>query len=142
MGYSLIGDIQAEIDKLEDCSFLPDQDGRGLILKLAEKFSFDLDQRWIWDSNRSGEIYDYNNGPDRWKTVFRELLSRFSDRIFLVVSDDEFYPWKALQCKRDDCINLLSELPSFEYFIFDEFMKTVVFDTHHNCLVIFEPVTF
>ena len=52
MGYSLIANIQAEIDKVKDCDFLPDEEGGKLIVRLAEKFSFDLGQRWLWDSSR------------------------------------------------------------------------------------------
>jgi hypothetical protein len=142
MGYSLSDNMQAVIDKMKDCNFLPDEEDRKLIVKLAEKFSFDLGQRWLWDSTRQSETYDYNNNPGQWETIFRELLSRFADQIFLVVSDDEFYPWKVLQCKKDECVNLLNELPYFELFIFDDFMKTVVFDTHHNCLIVSEGSAF
>ena len=136
MNKTLLKDIQVEIDKIKDCDFIPDEESARLILNLVDIFSFDIRQCWMWDNKRDAETYDYSDSS--WEPVLQGLLNKFDRMIFLVVTDDDFFPWTALRLKKDDCINLLGELPSFEYFIFDDAMKAVVFETHHNSFILFE----
>jgi hypothetical protein len=133
---TLLKDIQIEIGKINDCDFLPDEESAKLILHIADLFSFDIRQRWMWDNKRGSEIYDCSDSP--WEPVLQRLLSGFDGMIFLTVTDDDFFPWKVLHLKKNDLVNLLLELPGFEYFLFDRTMKYVVFETHHNSFLVFE----
>jgi hypothetical protein len=136
MNKTLFKDIQVEIDKIKDCVILPDDEGNKLTLSLVDIFLFDIRQCWMWDNKHYAEKYDYSDS--QWEPVLQGLLNKFNRMIFLVVTDDDFFPWKVLRLKKDDLLNLLGELPSFEYFIFDDAMKAVVFETHHNSFILFE----
>lgn len=136
MNKTLLKDIQVEIKKITGCAILPDDEGNKLILSLVDIFSFDISKCWMWDNKHYAEIHDCSGSP--WEPVLKGLLTKFNRWILLVVTDDEFFPWKVLHLKNDDCITLLRELPNFEYFIFDDTMKAVVFETHHNSFILFE----
>ena len=140
MDESLLRNIQAVIGKMEDCYFIPAERGEKLIQNVAEKFSLDIRQLFLWDNKNYSEIFDYSTS-DQWEPILRKLLARFNDRIFLVVSNEGLFPWKVLNFKASDCISLLTELPFFEYFLFDESMKNIIFDTHHNSLILFKQDT-
>ncbi|HWK02140.1 MAG TPA: hypothetical protein VNS58_00815 [Puia sp.] len=138
MANSLTKDIEDAIGRETiDCDFIPDENGTQLIIRLAEKFSFEIKQLFMWANKNPAEVYDYQKTPNQWEHLLLRSLANFSDRIFLVVTNEDFFPWKVLDCKKDNCIKLLTELPYFEYFIFDDSMDYVLFDTHDNALILF-----
>jgi hypothetical protein len=47
----------------------------------------------------------------------------------------EYYPWPVFHCANTMLLPLLTDLRFFEYFVFDESMNCVLFDTHHNELL-------
>ena len=66
------------------------------------------------------------------------MLRGFPGNIYLVVTNEQHYPWLVIAMPAGDVQGLLLELPYFEYFVFDDAMERVVFDTHHNSLILCE----
>jgi hypothetical protein len=118
-------------------SYVSEEKAVQLIRDLAAQFSFDVTKLFIWANKNLHSIYEYGDDPEKWKETLRDLLDRFDEDIFIVVSNEVFYPWRILNCRKQGLPELLQELPSFEYFIFDSSLQYVVFDTHDNFFVDF-----
>jgi hypothetical protein len=54
----------------------------------------------------------------------------------LFVTDDSPQPWPAFVGPVSELLLLIAEQPYFEYFLVDPCLEWVVFDTHHNELVV------
>jgi hypothetical protein len=119
-----------------DCSFIEETDAKNIVENLCKKFCFDLSKRYLWADVRIKEKITYNNDIEDWEVLLSTLLQNFDERVYLVVTDDEFYPWAVFDCKRDIVIDILKEQQYFEFFIFDKPMKYVLFDTHENELLL------
>ncbi len=115
--------------------FLQDDESNSLIEKLAAIFSFDLEERWLWEQVvfEDCAYYDYE-GAD-WDKVMELLLSDFQNKIYLAITDDEDYPWKLMECDKASAISLLNQQRLFEFFIFDDSFDKIIFDTHENLLI-------
>ncbi|XFC37374.1 hypothetical protein ACEF39_000339 [Stenotrophomonas indicatrix] len=64
------------------------------------------------------------------------LLADVRGEICLVASDERASPWPVWALRPGEVIPLLSELPFFEYFLVLDGGATLLFDTHHNTLVV------
>ena len=117
--------------------FVSDEKAAQLIRDLAGKFSFDISALFIWANKNLHTIYEYGDDLEKWEGALRDLVDRFDEDIFIAVSNEVFYPWQILSCRKEGVVELLRELPPFEYFIFDSSLQYVVFDTHDNFFVDF-----
>ncbi len=107
--------------------------------ELAARFLGDSPSRWWWDSLKSDPvIVPYND-----EEVF-DLLQRIlpSSEILFIPTDDEEGQWPVYTGSVSAVINMVMELQFFEYFIADKGYNWVVFDTHHNSLVIAGDLPF
>ncbi|WP_133817310.1 hypothetical protein [Tahibacter aquaticus] len=59
-----------------------------------------------------------------------------SEEIYLVATDDQLAPWPVFVCCRHDVRGVLADMPFFEYFISTMDCSVLIFDTHHNELVL------
>lgn len=126
--------IQEQVYNLNlEFKYINNDESEHILQLLARKFNFDLENRWLWDGNLKSKVQSYSND---WEYLLKLELSDLSDSIFICPSDDEFYPWPLFKGPKDQVIELLKSLYFFEYFIFDERMNKVLFDTHHNTLVV------
>ncbi len=128
--------LKEEIKKLQnemglDVSLI--NDSSKTLNLLFEIFELDTERLYLWESKK-GEKFDYSQ--DSWVSVLKNQLADFEEVLYLVVTDDEFPPWLVYKCKKGDLLKLLPELRFFEYFLFDERMKKVVFDNHHNQFIV------
>src|SRR6201996_8389528 len=130
MDKSLIDQIEIAIKEDNiNCKLISNNIGDKLVLDLTEKFSFDLNNLFIWTQKGASEFYDYSGGEFQWDNLLQSLLDNFMESIYLCVTNEENFPWQVLQCNKNECIKLLTSLPYFEYFIFDASMSFVLFDT-------------
>jgi hypothetical protein len=129
--------IQTAIGGKQEVYFVSDEKAAQLTKDLAAKFSFDLSRLFIWANKDLHTVYEYGDDHEKWLTTITELIDRFDEEIFLAVTDEDFYPWKILTGNKQVILNLLQDLPPFEYFIFDASLQYVVFDTHDNFFVDF-----
>ena len=92
-----------------------------------------VDLRWEQVEFENSVYYDYE-GAD-WDKLMEFLLSDFQNKIYLAITDDEFYPWKLLECDKASVVHLLNQQQLFEFFIFDDSFDKIIFDTHENLLI-------
>jgi hypothetical protein len=119
-----------------DCKYIQEPVAKTLIEKLADRFSFNLNYRWLWDNGHSAISQRYDNNYSEWEAQLSLLLQNFETRIYFAVTGDEFHSWPIFDCPQDLLIEILKEQTPFEYIVFDESMKYVLFDTHHNELIL------
>ncbi len=142
MDKSLIEDIEKTISREKmQCNFIADDQAAQLIQTLAAKFSFDTNQLFMWSNRKFSEAHSYQGDPNRWEPLMEALLGKFNEQLFLVVTDEEYFPWNVLKCSKDACIKLLKAQRYFEYFIFDASMGFVLFDTHDNSFILFRSAS-
>lgn len=66
----------------------------------------------------------------------KALLTSAQGEIQLIVSDERPPPWPVWSLQPSALVPLLGELPFFEYAVVLEGGATLVFDTHHNTLLV------
>lgn len=101
---------------------------------VASRFVEDPSCLWWWESllGVSQSIEYHGDGLKLLST----LLAARSGELTLFVTDEQRPPWMALRGSRDALIELLGDHQSFEYFVVDDSLDWIIFDTHHDCLVI------
>lgn len=102
---------------------------------VAEAFVQDRDSLWWWDAlavRSASDSYGENDGLAR----VQDMLNGLAGRLFVVVTDDERPPWLGVRGKLQPLLMMLREHHFFEYFIVDESVSWILFDTHHNTLVL------
>ncbi|MCW8344395.1 hypothetical protein M8V13_22865, partial [Stenotrophomonas sp. SG1] len=77
--------------------------------------------------------YDYR---DEGLSSLAELLLEVNGEMCLVDTDERAKPWPIWTLQASELIPLLGELPFFEYFVVLDGGATLLFDTHHNALVV------
>jgi hypothetical protein len=127
--------ITASAQKGRDCTLLSDKPAAALLHALSKKFDFNYQQRWIWENLQPVIVKKYDQSPAVWRAAVFSFLEKFDRRLYLVATDEEYYPWPVFHCANTMLLPLLTDLRFFEYFVFDESMNCVLFDTHHNELL-------
>lgn len=132
--------LRQEVAKRPRLTELKPGDAMALCEKVAAAFVSEPSSTWWWDSLR-GPAERISYAPSDGLDVIRRLIGNDDLHVFLVATDDNPRPWPAFSGRLSDILELLGELPSFEFFIADERPSWVVFDTHHNSLVVCGTVT-
>lgn len=136
MAYKLIGEIAAALRDIPSGQMVPAEEAHALITSMAGKYGIDLDTLFPWEK-LEGIVYPYGD-PSGWGLLLSSMLGVFSGDVWLAVTDEQHYPWPVVKLPAGEVQHLLLELPYFEYFVFDDAMERVVFDTHHNSLILCE----
>jgi len=103
---------------------------------VAAAFVREPNCRWWWETlavPASAHPYDLEIDGLRW---VEQLLGTFSGPFTLVITDDQFPPWEAVRGSLDGLVAMVGDHRCFEYFIVDDSLSWILFDTHHNDLVI------
>lgn len=79
------------------CTLLQEKDANLLVKNLANSFHLDLSQRYLWQGVEAAAM-SYSEDATVWMSLLLEQLDEFQEQIYLVVTDDEFYPWPVLNC--------------------------------------------
>ncbi len=116
-------------------SFLPDRERSLLIFNIADKFKLDIDRFFIWEDVKTLGHLGYSD-PIEWENRLNKYLKDFQKEIFVVITDENFYPWPVFKCRKQDLVRILENQRHFEYFLFDSLQQRLLFDTHHNTLVL------
>lgn len=110
-----------------------------LLDKVARIHVSDACTRYWWSSlKHQAEATEYGSDTASWRHAFDRHVQKMGgeeDELLLAITDDEDRPWPVIAVAKDRLLNLLLELPFFEYFVFEKSCNHVVFDTHHNTLV-------
>lgn len=118
-----------------DCYSVQESSAKNMLENLANVFSFDLSNKYLWENAYIKEEIAYADSSE-WEVFLSALLRNFNERVYLVVTDDNFYPWPVFDCKAESIVDILKEQQYFEFFIFDKSMKYILFDTHANELLL------
>jgi hypothetical protein len=137
MERDLLDDITTALDGVPSWRVLPAEEATGLLDRLAARYGMDPGKASMWEMPGARALYPYDL-PGSWELMLGSLLDIFSDVVYLVVTDGVAAPWPVIALPPGYLLGLLPELPGFEYFVFDEAMERVVFDTHQGELVVFE----
>jgi hypothetical protein len=115
-----------------DCYEVQTTDAINLIENLAYTFCFDLSKRYLWEGALVKERNSYKNDNTYWEMLSSLLFPNFGNRVYLVITDDDFFPWPVFDCKKEAVADILKVHQYFEFFIFDKSMQKILFDIHDN----------
>jgi hypothetical protein len=137
---SLDKDLQDSIARFvssgdADLTILAEAQAASLVGEVAERFVDDPNALWWWDS-LAEESWQIAYGDTDGLEQIERLLEKETTPVYLVVTDDEHPPWLVVRGGLSEIIALLREQRVFEFFIVDESRSWVIFDTHHNCLIV------
>ena len=117
--------VTRELERLES---------HNLVESVGRRFVRDVRQVWWWDSLKNeSELLIY--GESDGLAVVEELIPD-DEKVWLVVTDDEARPWPVFAGKFSGILEILRESGFFEYFLVGEQLGWIVFDTHHNVLLV------
>ncbi len=108
----------------------------GLLQSLASRHGIDPCLVYWWAGKASADQTIQYDGSDEGLSCLADLLAEANNEICLVASDERALPWPVWTLQVSELIPLLGELPFFEYFVVLDGGATLLFDTHHNTLVV------
>lgn len=117
-------------------SFIEPEEANRMIKGLFRIFNLDVNQLFVWEDFKGHIVFNkYGDKSKIWNASLDKFIFDFQNDIFVAVTNEEYYPWPILSCKKADIVSILNEQSYFEYFIFDSKMDKIIFDTHHNTLM-------
>jgi hypothetical protein len=133
MDPTLVVQVEA-LSSTRGMKLLSPESTRDVVERMAAKFSVDRSRLWWWEGIQSARSFPY--APDEELQALGRLMSSHSNALTLIVTDDQPPPWIAVSGPWTSLLHLLQETRHFEFFVLDETLNWVVFDTHHNELVV------
>ncbi len=104
-------------------------------MEVARRFGFSVRQVWWWEHLPSPtESLAYSDGCEGLR-LLSTVLPAGTQRAYLFATDDDPPPWLCVSGPPHALLDLVAQLRFFEFFIVDDGMTWIVFDTHHNTLV-------
>ncbi|WMJ67573.1 hypothetical protein [Stenotrophomonas sp. 24(2023)] len=107
-----------------------------LLDALAARHGIDSRRTFWWAGAPLMDREIQYDGSEEGLSCLRALLADVRGEIYLVASDERASPWPLWALEPSEVIPLLGELPFFEYFLVLDGGATLLFDTHHNTLVV------
>jgi hypothetical protein len=138
----LVQSIRAYVNRHPALTVLRAEEAERLRLAVAQSFELPAARCWWWECIPASHAFvDYPSGDvSAWRDRMQEMLSADDQPLWLFVTDDELPPWICVTGSRDSLIEMLMELPYVEYFIVNQQLSRILFDTHHNRLIAHERV--
>lgn len=104
---------------------------------MAALHGIDGDRVYWWAGlSRPPRRVPYEDGSAGLALLNEVLATLPLEEVVLVATDEAPQPWPMWVLRRGELIALLEALPFFEYFVAAPDGRTLVFDTHHNELLI------
>ena len=135
MDTELISEIRIWIDKVKNFRELNKSEAFNAVEAVAKKYIGNRNQTWWWESLKHKSVtikYDDSDGL----MLLEKIVGNDNAEVIFVVTDDEPEPWAVFQGNFRSIIQVISEQRFFEYFITDQNYSWLIFDTHHNSLVV------
>jgi hypothetical protein len=113
---------------------LDEKTAEAVAKRVVERFVIDSDRTWWWESLRDvTEVVSYEgeNGLER-------LAERIGTEpnVYLLATNEQAKPHGVLAGPLDALLQLFGESSFFEFAIIDAAFRWVIFDTHHNTLIV------
>ncbi len=102
---------------------------------VAEKYIKNRTNTWWWEELSQQSItinYDDSDGL----SLIKKIVNDDNASVKLFITDDETEPWPVFQGKFKEIFDAISEQRFFEYFITASDFSWLIFDTHHNSLIV------
>lgn len=116
-----------------------DEDGAAPIAeRVARRHVNDRSRRWWWESIEQPTLIADYGSADGLATI-RSWLEPRTDWLELVVTDDQSPPWIGLEGSRDSVLEAIGDVWLCEFFVTTPDAEWVLFDTHHNLLILAGP---
>ena len=134
MDAELSGAISSCVATRPETALLKADEAEVLRTEIAHRFGFSDRELWWWEHLGSPvRSVAYSDGEGL--RLLSAVLPPRTRRAFLFVTDDDPPPWLCVSGPPHALLDLVAQLRFFEFFILDEDMTWIVFDTHHNTLV-------
>lgn len=131
---NLLQSIRKLTSTLLNVKELDEQSAIKLTENVGELFVGNINSTWWWESLAKKYHTIVYGDADGLKVLEKLLLN--NQQVFLFVTDDEPKPWCVFEGDIKDILYILSEERFFEYFLVSINLDWVIFDTHHNSLVV------
>lgn len=129
----LLDDIAARLGSAP----LPSDQASHLLEGWARAYGISPDLVWWWSTRTLQATRTAYTDHVEWARLLGDTLAGIpGDEVLLVSTDDEPPPWPVWSIAKTELIPLLEDLQVFEYFIAASDGRTLVFDTHHDELVV------
>jgi len=130
----LVPEITAIVHNSPGLRVLEPEESSSLAERVAAAFITDSSRRWWWGAlNSEARTIDYEGGQGL--EILDKAMSAVQGTIWMFVTDNKFSPWMVVSGQWDGLHYLIYESRFFEFFLVDESLSWIVFDTHHNQLV-------
>ncbi len=130
-------DLIDQIAALTGNAALSQDAGATQLGNMAALHGIDGDRVYWWAGlSRPPRRVPYEDGSAGLALLNEVLATLPLEEVVLVATDEAPQPWPMWVLRRDELIALLEALPFFEYFVAAPDGRTLVFDTHHNELLI------
>lgn len=127
-------EIGEKVEKTPGGSRLSDAQAAELLDALAERVLRDDSVTWWWTALAvPHQTISYGDG-DGLDELAR--IVPLEARVLLVITDDEARPWPVFSGVASALLAVLRGVRFCEYFFVDPALSWLVFDTHHNQLVV------
>jgi hypothetical protein len=128
--------LATAISQLLGSDPLPVDRADALLKSLAARHGIDPRHVFWWVGKASADHAIQYDSSDEGLSCLDELLAEVNGEMYLVASDERALPWPIWTLQASELIPLLGDLPFFEYFVVLDGGATLLFDTHHNTLVV------
>jgi len=135
MDIELLSEIHNEMTNIGGIIEISDDKASSITNKIAKNYINDRSLVWWWEG-LSVSHFEINYGDEYSWLIIKKIVPNMNQSVYLFVTDDEPEPWPVFNGSLKNIGELISELWRFEYFITDENFEWLIFDTHHNTLVI------
>lgn len=135
MDIELLSEIHNEMTNIGGIIEISDDKASSITNKIAKNYINDRSLVWWWEG-LSVSPFEINYGDEYSWLIIKKIVPNMNQSVYLFVTDDEPEPWPVFNGSLKNIGELISELWRFEYFITDENFEWLIFDTHHNTLVI------
>lgn len=135
MDFELVNEIRHTMSAGVKLKELSRDCSQQVLSKVAEIYVRNCESVWWWDDLKEAPL-TVGYGDKDGLALLKEIIREPSTSVFLVVTDDAPNPWPVFHGELDTVIEVISEQRLFEYFLVAEGYSWVIFDTHHNSLVI------
>lgn len=105
-----------------------------LIEKARGAFVADPGRLWWWESV-SSPCSSRTYGESDVSKILLASLREKGPQFYMVITDDQPRPWAVVSGDLDGLIKVIQGTRPFEYFLMDESIAWILFDTHHNSLI-------
>lgn len=134
MDDELINEIRSVAHDMGCVTELDKKEVQEIYDKINSRFIKEEKKIWWWES-LSIPSTSIEYGEHDGLSLIREIIKN-NLKVLIFITDDEAPPWPAFEGKLEDILEIIKSQRFFEYFLTSKDCKWLIFDTHHNSLIV------